>query len=239
MSHRATAQPPNPAPVSLAPAAPASSAVATISSSSAGAHLVVVPETRSCDRTMKITDGARGAGRAEQVEPFANSEDDVAVRTRGIAAGRARDAGAAGALRPGEARCLVDGDEEWIPPAVEPSFSFIGLPHVIGGLASIEQPVRSGPLSVTRNSRSGPPPPDAPPLGFANIMSRRQHVEAAARASITGATVDMSHRATAQPPNPAPVSAPAAPASSASRRSRPAPRCSPRSRPGDSRATAP
>ena len=36
------------------------------------------------------------------------------IRARGIAAGRAWYAGAAGSLRSGEARCLVDGDEEWV-----------------------------------------------------------------------------------------------------------------------------
>ena len=63
--------------------------------------------------------GARGAGRAKQIEPFANPEDDVAIRARGIAEGRARQGGAASALRPGEARCLVEGNEErigWCQP---------------------------------------------------------------------------------------------------------------------------
>ena len=50
--------------------------------------------------------GTRGA---EQVEPVADAQDDVALRARGAEGGTARHRDPAGPLRPGEPGCPVDG----------------------------------------------------------------------------------------------------------------------------------
>ena len=51
---------------------------------------------------------ARGSLRAEQVEPVADAQDDVALRFGGVEGGGARHAGAMGPVRSGAAGCLVD-----------------------------------------------------------------------------------------------------------------------------------
>lgn len=56
-----------------------------------------------------LADRACRTRRAQQFEPVANAQDDVALRACGVEEGRARHTGAVRALRSGEAGRVVDG----------------------------------------------------------------------------------------------------------------------------------